>query len=103
MINHIVLLAFKKELSEDEINFILNEMGNLSYVIPEIKSFTSGCNCSPEELHKNFTHAFIMQFENTQARDKYLEHSEHKRIAQEMVMPALQDDLNSVLAFDYEV
>ena len=103
MINHIVLLSFKSALSEAEINTILEALRNLANIIPEIKSFKAGINCSPEGLHRGFLHGFIMQFENGISRDIYLNHPEHKKVASELVIPALQDGLNSVVVFDFLV
>jgi hypothetical protein len=101
MIKHIVLLAFKKNLSSQQIQAILNALHELRNVIPEIASFSSGPNQSPEGLNKEYTHAFIMEFNNAAERDIYLNHPEHQRVASEIVIPALEDGINSVIAFDY--
>lgn len=102
MVIHFVLLAFKKDLSSKQINYILKSMENLAKIIPEIKSFSAGINNSPEGLNKNFTHAFTMHFEDTKSRDLYLNNSDHKHIATTVVIPALQNGLKSVLVLDYE-
>lgn len=102
MIKHIVLLAFKPEMSEEKIFCILQQMQALMTSIPQIKQFSSGKNCSPEGLNKDFTHGFIMTFESGIDRDIYLEHPEHKRIATEIVIPALVNGISSVLSFDFQ-
>jgi len=101
MINHIVLLQFKPQLTTTEIQQILAKLANLQAAIPEILAFSSGANISNEALNKGFTHGFIMQFADTASRDHYLEHPEHKKVAQEFVLPALVNNLESALAFDY--
>lgn len=102
MINHIVLLQFKLNITESEVNLALNELGHLKEIIPSIKRFSFGKNCSPEHLNKGFTHVFIMEFENSKERDLYLNHPEHKRIATDIIMPMLKNGLESALAIDYE-
>jgi len=102
MINHIVLLQFKPNFTECEVNSALNQLGNLKTIIPSIKSFSFGKNCSPENLNKNFTHIFKMEFEDSKGRELYLNHSEHQRIAADIIMPMLENGLESALAIDYE-
>ncbi|MBX9703321.1 MAG: Dabb family protein [Silvanigrellaceae bacterium] len=103
MINHIVLLEFKKKLPESDINTALNQLGSLATIIPSIKDFSFGKNCSPEQLNKQFTHVFIMRFEDAMGRELYLNHSEHKRIAEEIIMPMMEKGLESVVVIDYEL
>jgi hypothetical protein len=100
-IRHIVLLSFKPSLSKIEIEKVMLAFGDLKKVIPQIMSFTWGENNSPENLHKGFLHGFVMEFKNHTDRQMYLEHSEHIRLAQEMILPALVDGANSVIVFDY--
>ena len=101
MIKHIVLCAFKKDLSEEAIAEILNSMHSLQKSIPQILSFSAGVNTSKEGLSKGFTHGFIMTFADEEAREIYIENEEHKRVAEQIVIPALQDGLNSVQVFDF--
>lgn len=44
-----------------------------------------------------------MTFNDAQARDTYLDHPEHKRIAAEVLIPMLEDGINSVIVADYEL
>jgi NAD(P)-dependent dehydrogenase (short-subunit alcohol dehydrogenase family) len=41
-----------------------------------------GVNNSPENLHKGFTHVYLITFENADARDAYLPHPEHKKFGE---------------------
>ncbi|QMT59832.1 Dabb family protein [Legionella sp. PC997] len=102
MINHVVVLKFKLNLAESDINSALNQLGNLQEIIPSIKNFSCGSNCSPEQLNKGFTHAFVMTFDDLKGRDLYLEHPEHKRIATEVLVPMLENGLESVVVIDYQ-
>ncbi|STX28983.1 Stress responsive A/B barrel domain protein [Legionella beliardensis] len=102
MIKHIVFLQFKSTFSEVEIAEAINQFGHLKQFIPLMKSFSGGRNCSPEGLSKGFTHAFVMEFATIESRDAYLDHPEHKRIAQEIVMPMLVNGLDSAIVIDYQ-
>lgn len=98
MINHIVLLQFKPNITQDQIHSAYNQLA----LIPSIKEFTFGANCSPEQLNKGFTHAFIMRFDDIEGRDAYLNHPDHIRIAQEVIVPLLENGLETALTIDYE-
>ena len=101
MIRHIVLLAFKKELKERDIEAIFLALENMKNAIPQIQSFTWGkCN-SPEQLNKAFTHGFCMEFIDDKAREIYLQHPLHIGLVEKHVGPALADGENSTLVFDY--
>ena len=102
MIKHIVLLQFKPEITDDEIGSVLNQLGNLNSEIPAMKHFSFGANCSPEQLNKGFNHAFVMEFSDIQGRDNYLNHPEHIRVAQELIVPILKNGLESAITLDYE-
>ena len=102
MINHIVVLKFKSNVAELDIYSAVNQLGNLKKLIPSIKSFSFGKNCSPEQLNKGFTHAIIMRFEDSNGRNLYLDHPEHKRIATDILIPLLENGLESVVVIDYK-
>jgi hypothetical protein len=102
MLNHIVVMKFKPDLSESDIHSVIMQLADLQKIIPSIKHFSFGKNCSPEQLHKGFTHVFVMSFDDAKGRDVYLEHPEHQRIAAEILVPMLEDALNSVVVIDYE-
>lgn len=103
MINHVVVFQFKSNVAESIICAAVNQFGDLKKLVPSIKRFSFGKNCSPEQLNKGFTHAFVMQFENANGRDLYLEHPEHQRIASEVIIPLLENGLESVVVIDYEI
>jgi hypothetical protein len=100
-IRHIVLLPFKPSLSKAEIEQIMLSLAKLKDDIPQILSFSWGANNSPENLHRGYLHGFVMEFKDDIHRKIYLEHPLHIRIAQEIVLPALVDGVNSPLVFDY--
>jgi hypothetical protein len=102
MINHIVILKFKSHVTESDIDSVVHQLGNLKELIPSIKSFSFGKNISLEQLNKGYTHAFIMTFDDVTGRDLYVEHPEHKKIATELLMPMLEEGLQSVVVLDFE-
>lgn len=100
-IKHIVLLPFKPSLSKNEIEKIMLAIGALKKEIHQIVSFSWGENNSPENLHRGYLHGFVMEFKNNKDREIYLEHPLHIKIAQEIILPALVDGINSPIVFDY--
>lgn len=103
MINHIVMLKFKSQLTESDIDSVSHQLSSLKESISSIKSFSFGKNNSFEQLNKGFTHVFIMTFDDAKGRDFYVDHPEHKKIATEVLMPMLEEGLESVIVVDYEV
>ena len=103
MVRHIVLLDFKDDVSEGKRAEIMEAVGALKDSIPGIRSYSSGVNTSREGLSKGFTHGFVMELEDEAARDRYLVHPEHVKVAQEVVIPALKHGTDSIVVFDYEV
>lgn len=79
-LDHIVLIKFKEGTTPEQADQIFDEFLDISETIPGIENFVSGPNTSPEGLNQGFTHAFVMTFENSMARDTYLLHPEHKRV-----------------------
>lgn len=101
MIRHIVFLQVKPEVSLEKLGAVLNKLAALKSDIPSMLNFSYGANCSPEQLNKNFTHVFTMDFEHIEGRDDYLNHPEHTRVALELVMPLLVNGLESAMVIDY--
>lgn len=102
MIRHIVMLQVKSAVTLDTLGFALKQLAALKTEIPSMSHFSYGINCSPEQLNKGFTHAFVMEFEHIEGRDAYLNHPEHNRVAQEVILPLLVNGLDSALVIDYE-
>ncbi len=97
-VDHIVLIKFKEGTTPEGIDKILDEFLDISETIPGIENFVSGPNNSPEGLNQGYTHAFVMTFTDSIARDSYLRHPEHERVKQ----LALQV-FESVLVLDFEL
>jgi Stress responsive A/B Barrel Domain len=98
MIQHIVLLKFKPEVSPDQIDQIFTDLDQLKNLIPGIIGFNGGPYSSPEGLNQGYTHGFIMTFETADHRDAYLPHPEHEK-----VKAIILNYLDDVIAFDFDV
>lgn len=83
VLRHVVALRFKEGVSEEKQAWAIQNFRGLLGLIPEIKSFEGGADMSVEGFTKDFTHCFILTFENEAARDVYLPHPEHLRVAKE--------------------
>ena len=83
VLRHVVAFQFKADVSEEQQAQAIQNFQNLQDEIPEIKKFEGGENVSVEELDKGLTHCFILTFENEAARDIYLPHPAHIRVAKE--------------------
>lgn len=101
-IRHIVLLPLKPTLSQKEIDHLMQSFSDLKKIIPQMISFSGGENNSPENLHQGYLHGFVMEFNTDLDRKIYLEHPEHLRLVQELIIPSI---VNGVLliVFDYVI
>ena len=89
-IRHVVCFKFKSEAKPEEIQKVEKAFSALKDKIEGILSMEWGKNNSPEGLNKEFTHCFIVTFENAKAREVYLPHSEHKAFVT-ILKPILDD------------
>jgi len=76
-LRHIVLFAFKPELTPAQIDAVVADFGKLPGAIPGIVSYEWGTNVSPEGLNDGFTHCFTLTFASAEDRDGYLVHDAH--------------------------
>lgn len=95
-LRHIVLLKFKENTTQVEINKVEQAFAELPSQIEQIKEFEWGLNNSPENLNKGYTHGFLLTFDNEKDRDLYLPHPDHKAFGQ-----VLEPFLDDVLVVDY--
>lgn len=104
MIKHIVLFEFAENISDEQIKLSMQKLKNLQDgPIPQIKSFNHGENCSVENLNQNFNYGFVMEFDNVEDRDYYVEHPTHIKIADEEIVPLMKNGFESVIVLDFEV
>lgn len=101
VIEHIVLLKVKKDVSEERVGEVFAALAALQDAIPGILSFKWGPYSSDEGLHRGYTHGFVMEFETAAHRDAYLPHPEHERV-KAIVGAVLEGGIDGVVAFDFE-
>lgn len=77
-VRHIVVFKYKSDATEAQIKEITDAFRDLKDKIPGIVAFEHGVNNSPEGLNQDFTHVYLLTFENAAARDTYLPHPEHE-------------------------
>ncbi len=79
---HIVVFKYKSTANQEHINQVTKAFRELQHKIPGIVSFEHGVNDSPEGKNLGFTHVYLLTFENTEARDRYLPHPEHVKFSE---------------------
>ncbi len=89
-VRHVVCLKFKQGTRSSAVKSVEREFAALRDKIPGILSIEWGTNDSPEGLNKEFTHCFIVSFENDAARRTYLPHPQHQAFVS-ILRPILED------------
>jgi hypothetical protein len=97
-LHHIVLIDCAENADAQAISEVVRRFALPQTHVPDIDAFEWGENCSPEGLHNGHTHAFLLTFGSTEARDAYLIHPNHVAFA-DWVKPFVA----SVTVFDYRV
>lgn len=102
MIKHIVLIRFKPEISLNEIEAIFTQIGQLSQLLPSMKSYDYGRYNGADERYKGFDYAFYMEFDTAEERDAYLVHPAHIAVGQALRAMLDPNGSDSFMAFDYD-
>ena len=82
VLRHVVSFQFKDDVTAERKAQAIEDFLALKDEIPEIKKFEGGEDISVEGLDKDFTHCFILTFESEEARDTYIPHPAHIRLAE---------------------
>lgn len=90
VLRHVVALKFKEDVSEQQKQQAVQIFRDLTKTIPQIKKFEGGPNVSTMGMKKDFTHWFVLTFDNGQDRDIYMPHPEHMKVV-EQNKPLLAD------------
>lgn len=98
MIKHIVLLKIKPNISNDKIEEMYKNLFQLKNSIADIIFISGGKNNSLECKNKSYTESFVVEFKDKNVRDTYLNHPEHKKVAETYILPIIDD----IIVFDYE-
>lgn len=102
MIRHIVLVKFKPDTVENEIEAILAGLSVLTAALPGARSFTGGRSESPERIERGYLHGFVIDFDTWAALKLYADHPEHRVLGARIVENAV-GGLDGVLVVDLDV
>lgn len=97
VLRHVVIFKFNDESSEEDVERLNQAFNALANAIPVVKGFEWGINDSPENLHQDFTHCYLLTFASEKDRDSvYTPHPQHQAFVQ-----SLQPHLEKVFVVDY--
>lgn len=95
-LQHVVFFKFKDDAKAEGIQAVESAFAELPSKIDAIKRFEWGTNNSPEKHDDEFTHAFLVTFENDADRAEYLPHPDHKAFVK-----VLEPVLDKVRVLDF--
>lgn len=95
MINHVVLLQPKANVTEEEITRVLSHVQGLQENIPGIVEMRIGKNLSVN--HQGYVYGFVMRFVDEEYLKAYAPHPAHQVVSRE-----LQNICESIIDFDIE-
>lgn len=98
MIRHFGVFKFKKEVTAPQIEACFVALKGMVGQVEGLLSCEHGPYNGNEGLNGDFTHGFLMTFDNAESRDAYLPHPIHERV-KELVVPRLEE----CIVFDIEV
>lgn len=79
MVRHILLIKFRPEMTEAQLDEMIQRFREMTEKIPGALSFEHGANNSPEGLDLGFTQVIMVNFKDAAARDAYLVNPDHIR------------------------
>jgi len=101
MIRHIVLYRQRVDLPAAEAAALAAAIHGMKAEIPGITAIAFGPDGSPEGLARGYTHGFTVDFTDAAARDAYLPHPDHVKIAR-VLLAATEGGPDGILVFDIE-
>ncbi|HMG37502.1 MAG TPA: Dabb family protein [Blastocatellia bacterium] len=97
MVEHILLMQWTNEATQQSIDNALVELRGLKDKIPGIVDLSCGADFS--ERAKSYTHGLVIRFKDRAALEAYFPHPEHKRVVQNFIDPIRAD----TVILDYEI
>ncbi len=103
MIRHCVFIHFNESVTSAEVVALLDEIVALKNHLPGIIDVHLGANVSPEVgMDKGFSNGFIIDFDSSAARDRYLDDERHKKAGAKLVASAV-GGAEGILVYDMEI
>jgi quinol monooxygenase YgiN len=78
MIKHVVLIKFKPEVTEDQVDDVERSLDALPGAIPEILSYDFGRDVVHSE--RSFDFGLVSSFSDLEALERYEEHPDHQAV-----------------------
>lgn len=98
MFSHIILFKFTPDITHARAMQLLAELGALTRVIPQIKSYRFGHNDADNPHNQTWPYAFVMDFLSKEDRYIYQQHPAHLDFIETRLNPIIAD----ALVFDME-
>ncbi|MCY2966981.1 MAG: Dabb family protein [Planctomycetota bacterium] len=98
----ITLVRLPPSTDRDAVADIFETYEDLPNQVAGVVDVSYGPYFSPEGLHKGFTHAVVLTFEDEPARDAYLENRASAAV-REKVLAQLAGGLADLITFDFKV
>lgn len=98
VLRHLVLYKFKPEVTESQLQEVIDAFAGLPAKIDAIVGFEHGENISQEGKSDGLTHCFAVSFRDEAGRDAYLKHPAHLDYVN-----VVRDRREKVVVFDYWV
>ena len=102
MIRHIVLIRFRPDVSEAEIDGTFSALPVLSARLPGVLGFAFGRSQSPERIERGYLHGFTVDFASWDALATYQADAGHKAFGGSLVAAAV-GGIDGLLVFDLAV
>ncbi len=102
MIRHVVLANLRSDLTSAETDALVAALHGMKTEIPGILAVAAGANNSPEGLDRGHSYGFTVDFVDAAARDAYLPHPDHVKVAKQLVA-ATQGGVEGILVLDFEI
>ncbi len=96
LLRHVVLFKFKDDVTDAQIDEVVDAFAHLPGRIDTIVDFDWGTDVSVEGKSAGFTHGFVVSFRDAAGRDAYLPHPAHQEF-----VAIVKDRLADVLVFDF--
>lgn len=100
MIRHIVLIRFRKDLTEEAIAALLAPIGPLSRRMGFVAVW--GRSESPEQIERGYLHGFVADFPSWNTLSVYQSDSDHKAFGAGLVAHA-DGGIDGLLVFDLAI
>jgi hypothetical protein len=95
-IKRVVLFTFKAGTEDSRIDQFFADLSAAGRSVAGVEDFVSGPYSSDDNLNQGYTHAFVMTFQDDNARKAFGDDPGHQN-----AVGSIQDSFENVLAFDF--